>query len=145
MTSSYWYIICLSTFFSQMAKELKFNFKKMGYNSQPTQIDIPVPICRIFISYLFTILQESNYVQIQKPKMFVILLSHFRIQKLPHHIIDILINLNSKQRVVSHSLRRIHEFHVQSSCCLWLSMMFLFLFIQLFVSFDDVKSSANIL
>lgn len=46
-----------------MAKELKFNFKKMGYtgNSQPTQIDIPVPICRIFISYLFTILQELNY------------------------------------------------------------------------------------
>lgn len=36
----------LNIFLSNGYKELKFNFKKMGYNgnSQPTQIDIPVPI-----------------------------------------------------------------------------------------------------
>lgn len=74
MTSSYWYIICLSTFFSQMAKELKFNFKKMGYNgnSQPTQIDIPVPIMQdihfIFVHNFTGIKLQALYVQIQKPK-----------------------------------------------------------------------------
>lgn len=55
-----------------MAKELKFNFKKMGYNSQPTQIDIPVPIIPdihfIFVHNFTGIKLHALYVQIQMPK-----------------------------------------------------------------------------
>lgn len=64
----------LNIFLSNGYKELKFNFKKMGYNgnSQPTQIDIPVPIMQdihfIFVHNFTGIKLQALYVQIQKPK-----------------------------------------------------------------------------